>query len=178
MEVWQYNKDISVSVSTQEILPPNLNVPKLQDFIVTMYIGNEQKVDTIHSEETIHFYHIPGRFRKRQVRLKVAHADFTPQFYEIDTMVSIKDEIVIPIVRDTNQYGHISLHLIEEKSLKPLQSENVVINQDTIMTDEEGNIVHYIEYRQQAEKYILQMPQYDKVDTIYMPSQEGGIVLI
>ena len=176
--VWQQNKDISIGVQTQEKLPYNQHLPELRDFIITMYIDEEKKVDTIHNTEMAQFQHIPGRFRNKQVRLTVTHADFTPQFYEVDTLIPITKNIVIPIVRDTNEYGKISLQLKHKKTNKPIVSTIAIIDNDTVSIDSSGQIMHHVTFSKQTPTYSIYIPQYKVWDTIYMPAQEKGIIII
>lgn len=175
---WQRNKDITVRVQSQELLALNPNLPELKDLIVTLYIGEEKKIDTIHRRESISLHHIPGRFQNRTVRLAITHADFTPLFREVDTMIPLSNTLVIPILRDTNEYGKIDVVLVDKQTHKPLVNTIALINNDSTCSDEEGLISCLIPYADQKQTYTIYIPRYQVVDTIYMPAQDRGIIQI
>ena len=175
---WQRNKDITVHVHSQEILVPNPYLPELKDLIVSLYVGEEKKIDTIHGRESIPLHHIPGRFKNRMVRLTVTHADFTPLFREVDTLIPLSGTLVIPILRDTNEYGKIDVQLIDKQSHKPLANTIALINNDSACSNEEGLISCSIPYANQKQTYTIYIPRYQVVDTIYMPAQDRGIIQI
>lgn len=172
-------KDEIIEIRTEEILPDNSKLPHLRDIVVSLFVGNECKKDTLHSPvEHIYFNHVPHRYLNQPIRLTITHSDFTPSFYEIDTTLILQKCNIISIVRDTNEYGNIELRIINKKSHKPMINIMTIVGNDTLYTNNQGWLVHHVPYHAQSDYYILSVPQYNITDTIYMPSQEHGIILL
>ena len=173
------NKDEIIEVCVEEVLPDNPKLPHLHDMVVCLYVGNERKVDTLNSSsENMYFNHIPHRYLNQPMRLTIAHSHFTPSFYEIDTTLTLQKCNVIPIIRDTNEYGNIELRIINKKSHKPMINMMTIVNNDTLYTNSQGLLIHHVSYHAQSDYYVLYVPQYNVTDTIYMPSQENGVILL
>ena len=112
------------------------------------------------------------------VRLTVTHADFTPLFREVDTLLPLSNTLVIPILRDTNEFGKIDVRLMDKQTHKPLANTIALINNDSACSNEDGLISRSVPYLEQKQTYTIYIPRYQVVDTIYMPAQDRGIILI
>ena len=176
---WTMNKDTMVNLSLYESIPTNSQLPPLQDMIVSVFLDQEQKTDTIHAvEDTAIFHHVPMRYINHPLRITVSHSDFTSSFREIDTTVLLTPNMSIPVQRDTNEYGDIQLQVVHLKSDKAIRNMMVLIDGDTTYTDDSGELHYHVPYAKQAAGYQLYIPQFNHYDSVFMPSQEDGVILV
>lgn len=176
---WGMSKDTSVEVEVQDIIPVNPQLPPLQDMIVSLYLDEELKTDTVRAAgDMVVFHHVPIRYIHKPARISISHSDFTPLFKEIDTTLVLGTKNAIPIMRDTNEYGDIRVKLVNRSTKSVLSRTMVIVNDDTLRTDNEGILHHHVRYSKQAKGYRLFVPAFNFSDSIYMPTQENGIILI
>lgn len=176
---WAMNKDTAVKISVHETVPTNNQLPPLQDMVVSIFLDEEQKRDAIHSmDDAVVFHHVPKRYIDKPTRIIVSHTDFTPGFKEIDTTLVLNSNLSIPIERDTNEYGDIRVRLVKFKSEEATHNMMVLIDGDTVYTDEYGALDYHVQYTKQAKGYQLYIPRFNQYDSIFMPSQENGVIIV
>lgn len=176
---WGMSKDTAITITSQEILPPNNQLSPLRDMIVSLYLDEETKTDTmLNVGDVVVFHHVPKRYLHKPIRIHISHAEFTPLFEEIDSTCLLQTNMSMSILRDTNEYGDINVKLISRSAKSALSHTLVTVNDDTLYTNEEGILNHHVVYAKQENGYRLYIPKYNYSDSIYMPSQENGIILL
>lgn len=176
---WGMSKDTTVAITSHEIFPVNNQLPPLQDMIVSISLDEETKIDTMREiGDVVLFHHVPKRYLHKPIRINISHSDFTPLFEEIDSSFVLKSDMSIPIRRDTNEYGDICVKLICRSTKLTMPHTMVIVNGDTLYTNEEGTLNYHILYSKQADGYRFYVPKYNYSDSIHMPSQENGVIII
>ena len=176
---WGISKDTNIAISSYEIFPVNNQLPPLRDMIVSIKLDEDLKTDTMHSiGDVIIFSHVPKRYLRTPIPIHIYHSDFTPLFEEIDTTYILKYNMSMPIARDTNEYGDIHVKLINSSAKSAISHTMVIVNNDTLYTDGEGILSHHVLYEQQLDGYRLYVPEFNYSDSIHMPSQENGVIIV
>lgn len=172
--LWMYNRPIDVSLSIKEKIQ-NRNLPSLHDAIVTMYLGDEKKTDTIRTISThLSFHHIPRHFLGKKVRIKVECEDFQ----SLDTSMVLSQAMVIPIERNGDVYGNVRFGIWNPYTETMVTNCNITVDGIATKPDRNGIVSLYIPIERQKTKYSVSA-DISLADTIInMPCGKNDVVII
>lgn len=166
---WISSQSFDVEVSLKESSVHNPDLPPLHDAIVTMFLDEETKTDTIASEDDIaKFINIPHKYLDKKVRITFSCQDFIP----LDTTLRLEQGLYLNILRDPAVYGNIRTEIWDFDHDVPIINAKVLIDQWELQSDEEGIVKLMIPLERQKGSYQVFIPEYNKTDTITMPTSE------
>lgn len=144
---------VDVGLSLKEATVHNSNLPPLKDAIVTLYLDNETKTDTIRSlyHQSI-FANIPHSAIGKKVHLTVKCNDWI----SVDTTLVLTKNMTIYIARNPHSYGDVFFRLWSINKERGIANVKVCVGGLWTMTDEKGYISMYIPLEKQNEKYHIE----------------------
>lgn len=152
---------------------PNSYLAPPRNIVVTMFLDNEHKTDTVQSVyKNGEFRNIPRRYFGKQVRLTAQAEDFLP----VDTTVTLTETIRLNLYRNPTVYGDVSFQLWNSTLGEPLCHTKVKVGDNETVSDSDGNVRLQVPDSAQRKKYAVEVPAISLVDTIYMPSTESCII--
>ena len=155
---WMAHRPITVSVELEEVMPPNNNLPKLDDAEVSLVLGNDvRRVRTHSMDEVVSFTNVPKNMLGSNVELRFVDFPDTPEsanYYPTDILIKLEEQMTIPICRDTIKYGRLKARVID-RNYHPLPNYTVTIAGLDMTTDDKGNIDAYIPYENQRRSYVV-----------------------
>ena len=148
--VWITNQPVDMKVSLNEASVRNLNLPPLQNAVVTLFLDNETKTDTIRSiNASTVFTNIPHCYINKNVRVKVEVKDYLTS----DTILELSKHIVLDIYRDVHVYGDVHFRIWNERKEQFVSGIYLGIAGETLMSDENGWIRTFIPLKSQRTVY-------------------------
>lgn len=147
--VWVYNMPIDVSISIKEDIV-NKNLPPLHNAIVTMYVGNERKNDTIKDAKSILCFHnIPHRFLGGKTKIRIECVNF----YHLDTCVILAKNIKLPLKRNEAIYGSVRFGVWNPITERMMPNLDIIVNGIKTKTNSNGIVLLNIPIEQQKTTY-------------------------
>ncbi|MBQ5607294.1 MAG: toll/interleukin-1 receptor domain-containing protein [Prevotella sp.] len=178
--VWFMNKPADVCIRQKEASAINHKLPAMDEAVITLFLDNERKCDTIRSiEATTTFTNIPQRYLGRDVRITVSYKDRHnhESFCKTDTLLRLDKNITLPVHRMTDVYGRIRFCIWDESGT-PVKNKDVILNGKRLTSDDNGYINHNIPVEQQDTIYNISLPGTSQTYTISMPCGEDDIISI
>lgn len=120
------------------------------------------------------FMNIPHKYIGKKVKFTFACKDYIP----LDTIVTLTKTVSLKIKRDPEVYGNIMKKLWNWKTESGVGNTQVEINGQLTESDEEGLVCIKIPLSEQNEYYIINIPLWDKTDTVFMPCNEGQVIIV
>lgn len=171
--VWRNNQPFDSVVSLQEATVHNPNLPPLRNAVITLQLDEEIKTDTILTEgESAAFANIPHKYLGKEVRVSFSCQDFLP----LDTLITLTQNVTMRISRDPAVYGDIQKTLWLWKSEKTAPATKVRIDQWETISDADGIVRLTVPLEAQKEYYIIEVPERNITDTVFMPCASGQII--
>lgn len=166
---WISNQPFDTKLSLKETSAHNSNLPPLQNAVVTIYLDEETKTDTIANEGDIAiFSNIPHKYLGKNVRITFSCQDF----YLADTTISLGRSTSLNIQRDPAIYGNIRTEIWDFELNKPVCKTKIFIDQWEVQSDEQGIVKLNVPLAMQKQTYQIAIPDYNKTDTLTMPTSE------
>ena len=166
-------KPIDVNCSIAEQLKVDA-LPPLKDAVVTLYLDNEIKTDTIAATDApIVFTNIPHKYLGKETRVTVSCHEFQP----IDTVVALSTDMVLNIKRDEGQYGNVKFILFDENTAEGVENATLTIAGQTVQSGKDGQVSLFVPLAEQQVAYAIASKLSLEIDTIYMPCGESSIVI-
>lgn len=173
--VWRANQPINVTLKLNEASVHNDNLPPMQNAIVTLYLDNETKIDSIQSlDSELNFKNIPHHFLNKQVRMTVSCKDFI----NLDTTVLLTPSLSLNLFRDPIVYGNIRFMLWNQEEEIAIPDETVNIAGYEAVSDENGYVDLFIPLEKQQHYYLVKASRPLLNDTLTMPCGENDVILI
>lgn len=173
--VWRANQPINVTLKLNEASVHNDNLPPMQNAIVTLYLDNETKIDSIQSlDSELNFNNIPHHFLNKQVRMTVSCKDFI----NLDTTVLLTPSLSLNLFRDPIVYGNIRFMLWNQEEEIAIPDETVNIAGYEAVSDENGYVDLFIPLEKQQHYYLVKASRPLLNDTLTMPCGENDVILI
>lgn len=173
--VWIKNQPFDTHIKLQETTVENQQLPPLHDAVVTMILADETKTDTINSisEEGL-ILQIPHSFLGERVQISFS----CPDYLSIDTVMTLKRNMVLPIRRDSAPYGTINFTLWDANREQTVANTPITIGTITTTSDSNGRVVLSIPLEKQQMVYPLSCTR-TLIDTeLGMPHTESTVVCI
>lgn len=171
--IWKANQNFDTEIRLNEASFHNSILPPLKDAVVTLYLDNETKTDTIRSLDTcVVFSNIPHRYLNKEVRFSISCHTF------LDTTVAIvlAPKTTLDIYRDKHYYGDVRFLLFNPDTETYPAGVNVNIAGFEAVSDSNGRVSAFIPFEHQQEKYTITCPLPLKNDTITMPTGVSDVV--
>ena len=176
----------TAEIEIVESAPVNTHLPSYSGAVMTMYLGDEILKDTVCAErQKSLFARIPRKFYDKQVRITFTH----PDYYDVDTLIPLKDNIVFDIQRNPDVYGYIHFRLwnTEEEEIVPNQTITISDKDNrnvtgsfsyTTTSDAEGMVELRIPMEEQRMFYSIETDVPLESSTIQMPCGEDDVIII
>ena len=173
--VWLTNQPIDVEVRLNETSVHNKNLPPLKDLVITLTLGNETKVDTIHSlDGSMTFTNILHRYINKNVRVQTSCQDFI----DVDTTLTLTQSVTLDIRRNPSVYGNVHFRLWESEHETGVADAVVEIAGQTVISDKDGYVSLFVPLESQRHYYIVKSSLSFTNDTIHTPCGEDDVILV
>ena len=172
MCLWIHNKPIDVSIDIKDGID-NKYLPPMKNAIVTMFIGEEIKTDTVKTiGDTISFHHIPHRYLREEIRVIVECNDYK----KLDTIIVLNRTLSILLYRDADVYGKVRFGIWNSQTEKMIPNVNVKIDGIETRSDANGIVTINIPLEQQKMEYTISadIPLKDNIKT--MPCGKNDVI--
>lgn len=171
--LWQSGRPVNTSIRLAETSARNDSLPPLRDAVVTLWLDNESKCDTVASaDDAAVFRNIPHRYLGKAVRLTVS-AD---GYLETDTTLAFGRSMSVDVARDPAPYGHIDCVLWHEAEELYVGGAMLCFDGDTVVSDADGHICLDIPLERQKIRYRVTSTQ-PTVDTYFYPRSGGNAIM-
>lgn len=181
--VWKVNRPVDVELALNESTTHNINLPPMKNAVVTVQVENEVKVDTLASiEATALFANIPARFVGKEARVCFSARNFQP----VDTIVELKERVVLDVRRIPAAYGNVRFKLYDEVNgiycantaveVKPLNNHNGKWLKT--ISDDDGVVTLSFPIEEQDSMYAVKTSLSSNIYTMAMPCGSSTVILV
>ncbi len=170
------NQPIEVDLRLNEASVHNDALPPLKDAVVTVFLDNETKTDTLAAlGDHLSFTNIPHRFLGKPVRMTVSCNDFR----SLDTTLALTQAVTLDVFRDPAVYGDIHIGTWNQDTEQTSPNTTFVIDGHETVTDANGRITLFIPLEMQKPVYRVEasIPLKDEDTRIVMPCGENDVIL-
>ena len=141
---------------------------------INIKLDNETKTDTILSiDEFALFRNIPHHYLDKQVQIALVCQDFV----NLDTVVTLKKDVTLNILRNPDIYGNVHFLLWNPNTEKPVANMKIFVGEHEAISDAEGNVKLNVPLKEQQHAYPVKADIMLENDTIYMPCGENDVLL-
>lgn len=148
--VWKQSQPVDVHISLNETGIHNERLPLPVGAVVSLYLDNEIKVDTLDMNlPSICFSNVPHRAIGKSVRMKFECPGWNP----LDSLVSLSECTRLDIRRDSDYFGRISFALWNEEKECFVKNASVTISGITTVSDSDGIVKMLIPLEKQEISY-------------------------
>lgn len=172
---YTYNLDkvFNCSIKIADKTVPINNLPTLKNAQISIELGEETKISVVDANEAIHINDIPQKFFGKKTKVHFEGYGY----HSLDTIVDIKNDIVLTIFRDKNIYGHIQFVIKDVNTETPLPYEEIIVGNRRIKSDKDGKVELNIPLSEQKRFYKLFSERLAFIeDSIEPPFTESSIV--
>lgn len=172
--VWHSNQPFDVEIHLNEASVHNDNLPPLKDAVVTMWLDNETKSDTIQAiDGSIVFNNIPHRFLHKPVQITASCRDFL----SADTTIALSPVMTINLYRDPKVYGDVVFDLWDWHTETTIANTPIQVDGINCVSDSCGRVAFSIPLERQKTTYIVTAPFPLAKDILTMPCCEGFAIV-
>lgn len=173
--VWRANQPVGINLRLNESTVHNENLPPLKDAVVTMFLDNETKIDTMHSlGDNLIFNNIPHHYLNQEVRFSVS----CPNFIDTDTSLVLTPDVTLNIARNDSVFGKVNFRIYNPNTEMYVGNTTISIAGQETVSDPNGCVSLFVPLEKQQRYYIITGPLLFENDTVYMPSGKDDVVLI
>lgn len=174
LTVWMMNQPFNSRVSVYESTPAVEALPPLHDAVLTLTLPDEERTDTLHAlDQEVLFRYLPARLKNQPVALHIEAPDYLP----LDTVVTLTDELRLPLARDPQVYGALSATVLMDGRVVP--NRRILVEGVEVTTDAEGRFSLFVPLEQQQTAYFISVPDdYSLSTTLHAPCGKNDIVLL
>ena len=164
--------DVTCGVAEQQEVKA---LPPMSNAVVSLYLDNEIKVDTIHSVDApVVFTNIPHQYLGKETRITVNCHEYQP----LDTVVALSTNMVLNVKREEGQYGDVKFTLFDEKTASGMENAILTIAGQTVKSGKDGQVSLFVPLENQNTSYKIESALSLETDTIYMPCGESSIIIV
>lgn len=174
--VWRNSQPVDIVITLSEASEHNDQLPPLTDAVVTLYLPNETKTDTLRSfDGKITFSNIPHNLLNQTARITIACACFVP----IDTSVVLQRTIELGMHRDPHVYGDIRVLLWNPEKEMKYSGAEVSFEDQRVTADDSGYLKTFFPLNKQRSEYRIHSDQLILKDSVYiMPQSPDAIIQV
>lgn len=173
--VWRANQPVGINLRLNESTVHNESLPPLKDAVVTMFLDNETKIDTMHSlGDNLIFNNIPHHYLNQEVRFSVS----CPNFIDTDTSLVLTPDVTLNIARNDSVFGKVNFRIYNPNTEMYVGNTTISIAGQETVSDPNGCVSLFVPLEKQQRYYIITGPLLFENDTVYMPSGKDDVVLI
>lgn len=173
--VWRANQPVGINLRLNESTVHNESLPPLKDAVVTMFLDNETKNDTMHSlGDNLIFNNIPHHYLNQEVRFSVS----CPNFIDTDTSLVLTPDVTLNIARNDSVFGKVNFRIYNPNTEMYVGNTTISIAGQETVSDPNGRVSLFVPLEKQQRYYIITGPLLFENDTVYMPSGKDDVVLI
>lgn len=166
IQTYQHSQPFDVSLKLNESSMYNENLPPLKNAVVTLYIDNEVKTDTISStNDEAFFTNIPHKFLGKDSRFSFVCKDYI----SIDTLTVLAENMILDVRRNPKVYGNIRFKLWNPKKSKVVNDAKISIDGMNVKVDTNDFYSLFVPLENQKMRYKVISSVPLENDTIYMP---------
>lgn len=144
------SRPVDVSIKMEEVSATNENLPPRGDAIVTLYLENETRTDTLRTQDTsVSFKNLPHRFLKHPIRITADCQDYI----SVDTTAALSKSIKLNIRRNPYVYGNVNFRIWDLNSEMVVPGVEVEIAGLCAISDKDGRISLFIPLELQRKSY-------------------------
>ena len=168
---WLLNQPFSARVALTESTPEVAALPPLQNAVLTLRVGDEERTDTIADlrSEAV-FRYLPARLKGKETAVRVEAYGYRT----LDTTVVLSESLSLPLQRDENLFGNLSAFVLMEGDLCP--NLPIRVEQIETRTDPNGRFRLFIPLPQQQREYRVSTLDNRHQGILYAPCGQNDIV--
>ena len=146
----------------------------MHDAVLTLTLPDEERTDTIRSwEQTVVFRYLPAKLKGQEVRLRIE----TPDYLPLDTIVTLTEELHLPLARDPQVYGALSATVVMDGN--PIPNMKLMVESFEVTTDAHGRFSLFVPLEQQKKTYSVTCPSdYSLSSSLHAPCGPNDIVML
>ena len=135
--------------------------------------GGEKIVsDTLHQGRVLVFKDLPHHLLDKKVRMK---AD-APDFYPLDTIITLSRNLTVRLHRNPSIYGNIQFRLLHA-DVTPWADQEISIAGQKVTSTRNGDVHLFIPLPLQSPYYIIKGIEKLEQDTLFMPLSENTVLI-
>ena len=168
---WLLNQPFSARVALTESTPEVAALPPLQNAVLTLRVGDEERTDTIADlrSEAV-FRYLPARLKGKETAVRVEAYGYRT----LDTTVVLCESLSLPLQRDENLFGNLSAFVLMEGDLCP--NLPIRVEQIETRTDQNGRFRLFIPLPQQQREYRVSTLDNRHQGILHAPCGQNDIV--
>ena len=171
--VWVLNQPFNSRVALYESTPAVEALPPMHDAVLTLTLPDEERTDTIHAwDQEVLFRYLPARLKGKEARLHIDAPDYLP----LDTIVTLTEELRLPLARDPQVYGVLSAVVLING--EPAKNKRILVESHEVTTDSNGRFELFVPLEQQKKKYQITNLKSQVTNYLYAPCGKNDIVLL
>lgn len=171
--VWRISQPFDVELRLNEASYHNDNLPPLKNAVVTMYLDNETKSDTLHSfDDHLIFSNIPHKLKNKPIQITATCKDF----HNLDTVVTLSSSISLNFYRDPIVYGDVHFCTWNPETETRKIHDTLYVDGNEVITDDEGCASLFIPLQRQKTVYPVSASFPLKDHSITMPSGKDDVI--
>lgn len=171
--VWRISQPFDVELRLNEASYHNDNLPPLKNAVVTMYLDNETKSDTLHSfDDHLIFSNIPHKLKNKPIQITATCKDF----HNLDTVVTLSSSISLNFYRDPMVYGDVHFCTWNPETETRKIHDTLYVDGNEVITDDEGCASLFIPLQRQKTVYPVSASFPLKDHSITMPSGKDDVI--
>ena len=174
LTVWFVNQPFNTHVSLYESTPAVEALPPMHDAVLTLTLPDEERTDTIRSfDDAVLFRYLPARLKGQEAALHIEAPDYLP----LDTVVTLTEELSLPLARDPQVYGSLSaIVLMDDHTVRNMR---IMVESFPTTTDADGRFSLFIPLEKQQKRYFITVPSdYSLSATLHAPCGPNDIVVL
>ena len=173
--VWFMNRPVDIKITLNEASIKNAMLPPMKDAVVILKLDNETKTDTLRSMDGFALFpNIPHHYLDKQVQVVFACQDFVT----LDTIVTLKKDVILNVSRDQDVYGNVHFKLWNPDTEQPVANMKLSVGKQEAISDAEGNVRLIIPLKEQQQAYPVKADALLENDSVYMPCGENDVLLV
>lgn len=163
---WYLSQTVTITTCLQEQTPTNTYLPALTNAVITLTLDNEQKRDTFASiSDQAIFNNIPPQMLGKSV-----HVNWQcPNWLPLDTSITLSKQMVIPIHRDPEVFGHIHFRL---RGIQHPEQITLELGGISVMPTADGTVDCLVPLPNQRVAYPIGQ------DSVFMPCGPNDIIIL
>lgn len=170
---WRISQPFDVEFKLNEASFHNDNLPPLKNALVTMFLDNETKSDTLHSfDDRLIFNNIPHKLKNKPIQITATCKDF----HDLDTVVTLSSSISLNFYRDPMVYGDVHFCTWNPETETRKIHDTLYVDGNEVITDDKGCASLFIPLERQKTVYPVSASFPLKDHFITMPSGKDDVI--